>query len=117
MGKGPTGGMGSEVEGAEGGTVAYGAGVVPRASTSVPFLVLRGVPVLPYLLASPQKIPFSSPSCKTWPSAQLSDVANRAPAHLIPALLLPPPQEIDALFHDAKYSARLLAEQADKYIS
>ncbi|PNH03397.1 RuvB-like 1 [Tetrabaena socialis] len=26
-------------------------------------------------------------------------------------------EEIDALFHDAKYSARLLAEQADKYIS
>mmetsp|Transcript_37175 Transcript_37175/g.82685 ORF Transcript_37175/g.82685 Transcript_37175/m.82685 type:complete len:459 (+) Transcript_37175:220-1596(+) len=26
-------------------------------------------------------------------------------------------EEIDSLFHDAKYSARLLAEQADKYIS
>lgn len=26
-------------------------------------------------------------------------------------------QEVDALFHDAKYSARLLAEQADRYIS
>ncbi|GLI60262.1 hypothetical protein VaNZ11_002352 [Volvox africanus] len=26
-------------------------------------------------------------------------------------------EEVDSLFHDAKYSARLLAEQADKYIS
>lgn len=25
--------------------------------------------------------------------------------------------EVDSLFHDAKFSARLLAEQADKYIS
>jgi len=24
---------------------------------------------------------------------------------------------VDSLFHDAKFSARLLAEQADKYIS
>lgn len=26
-------------------------------------------------------------------------------------------QDVDGLFHDAKYSAKLLAEQADKYIS
>ena len=26
-------------------------------------------------------------------------------------------EEADNLFHDAKYSARLLAEQADKYIT
>lgn len=26
-------------------------------------------------------------------------------------------QDVDDLFHDAKYSAKLLAEQADKYIS
>ncbi len=26
-------------------------------------------------------------------------------------------EDVDNLFHDAKYSARLLAEQADKYIS
>lgn len=35
----------------------------------------------------------------------------------MPLLLQGDLDEIDSLFHDAKYSAKLLAEQADKYIS
>ncbi len=65
--------------------------------------------------ASRSELPSSSPSCWMCPSAQPGTwTITHPPAHLPSP---PPPQEIDALFHDAKYSARLLAEQADKYIS
>lgn len=65
-----------------------------------------------------------------WPSAQVGERTSlrHAVQLLTPASMLARTngrdaivrgdlEDVDNLFHDAKYSARLLAEQADKYIS